>query len=59
MTSLPEISPPNPLRAGEGRPAAATFPEPPQGGGGRLKFRFFPSRRSQQSERAQPAGYWL
>jgi hypothetical protein len=31
-----QISPPDPLRVGEGRPAAATPPAPRPGGGGRL-----------------------
>ena len=42
-----EISPPDPLRVGEGRPAAMYVPAPQPGGGGRLIL----SPRSRRRER--------
>jgi hypothetical protein len=51
--SVPEFSPPDPLRAGEGRPAATTMPAQELGGGGRLNLH----GRSHQCERLPRLGY--
>lgn len=54
--TISEISPPDPIRVGEGRPAAMTSPGLRQGGGGRL-IPVFHIARSRCRERTNATGY--